>query len=99
MDTENEIYDYVDGCSMTIYMIATLLEHELLISLANEIMHSHHAPTEEDVKVAHEFADHALKLALEGKLIFCIKMADTDLNFPQSLRKFLIIIFGGLLCQ
>jgi len=60
------MFDMVDGCSMTIYMIATLLEHELLISLANQIMHTHEVPTDEDMEVAHEFADHALQLALEG---------------------------------
>jgi hypothetical protein len=64
-----EIYDIVDGCSMTIYMIATLLEHEMLISLANQIMHSHRYPSDEDIMTAHEFADHALKLALEGSLV------------------------------
>lgn len=52
---------------MSIYMIASLLEHELLISLANQIMHSphHKAPTDDDLKNAHEFADLALQLALE----------------------------------
>lgn len=57
---------------MPMYMIATLLEHELLISLANQIMHSHRSPTEQDLKIAHEFADHALKLALEGDQRFVI---------------------------
>lgn len=53
---------------MSLYMIASLLEHELLISLANQIMHSphHKAPTDDDLKNAHEFADLALQLALEG---------------------------------
>ncbi len=68
---------------MSLYMIASLLEHELLgrsqlgsrgllISLANQIMHSphHKAPTDDDLKNAHEFADLALQLALEGCLFF-----------------------------
>lgn len=53
---------------MSLYNIASLLEHELLISLANQIMHAphHKAPTDEDLRNAHEFADLALQLALEG---------------------------------
>ncbi|ODM98797.1 hypothetical protein Ocin01_07874 [Orchesella cincta] len=63
----NDVYEVVDACTMSIYMIASLLEHELLISLANQIMHSSHhkAPSDEDLKNAHEFADLALQLALE----------------------------------
>ncbi len=53
---------------MSLYMIATLLEHEMLIGLANEILHGHRhkVPTAQDLKEAHLFADSALKLAHEG---------------------------------
>ena len=53
---------------MSLYMIATLLEHEMLIGLANQILHGprHHKPTEEDLEQAHMFADSALTLAREG---------------------------------
>lgn len=64
----------IDGCSMTLYMIATLLEHEILIGLASQIIHPmghfahhhHHRLTEEDLARAHKLASHALKLAYEG---------------------------------
>jgi hypothetical protein len=51
---------------MTLYRVATLLEHEMLIGLANEILHSHRLPTFEELQQAHIFADSALRLAFEG---------------------------------
>jgi len=41
----------------------------MLMGLANKVMRSHSAPMEQEVKDAHEFADLALQLALEGLLL------------------------------
>ncbi len=56
---------------MTLYLIATLLEHEMLIGLANEILlensrHHHRTIPKEDLEQAHLLANKALILAREG---------------------------------
>jgi len=59
-------YEKVDACSMSLYMIATLLEHEMMLGLADQILHSHKYPSDQDIAQAHVFADMALRLAFEG---------------------------------
>ena len=57
---------------MTLYLIATLLEHEMLIGLANQILHGGHkhiAPTTEELVEAHLLANSALTLAHESKFM------------------------------
>jgi len=60
----------VDAGSMSLYMISTLLEHEMMLGLANQILHSHKYPSDQDIAQAHVFAETALRLAFEGQLIF-----------------------------